>query len=73
MDEMIPRFCSGKMIRARVAPVSLRALRSWARQGFVRTAKLGESRQSPVLYCAADVLALLDQYADGRQPVRRRR
>jgi hypothetical protein len=72
MAESIPKFSTSKVIRDRLAPVSTKTLRAWARQGLVRMAKLGDSKQAPALYRTEDIAAVLDAYADGRQPTRRR-
>jgi len=69
----MPKYCPATQIRKLVAPVSRRALRDWARQGFVRIAKLGQSQQSPALYSVEDVLAVLEKLAQGGSPTRRRR
>jgi hypothetical protein len=72
-DEKITKYLPAKMIQQQVAPVATRKLRAWARQGLIRVAKLGGSKQSPALFRTEDVVAVLEAYAAGRRPSRRRR
>lgn len=69
----LARYSTVRVIREQIAPVSARTLRGWARQGLVRVAKLGNSRQAPALFRTEDVLAVLAAFSDGRHPVTRRR
>lgn len=68
MSSKLPRYASVAIIRREVAEFSRARLMEFARQGFVRTVKLGEARQTARLYNTEDVLGLLDRLATGRMP-----
>lgn len=70
-ETALPVFATARLIRQRLAPVPARRLRDWVRQGLVRCAKCGTARQSPALFRVADVAAVLDAFAAGRQPAMR--
>lgn len=67
----IPEYAPGNMIRRTLAGVSARRLRAWAERGYIRCAKLGDSRQAPALYNVEDVREVLDALAHGRRPRRK--
>lgn len=68
----LPRYAPARMIYEDVAPVPAKKLREWARQGRIGCSKCGPAKQAPALYKVDDVLTVLEAYADGRQPTRRR-
>ena len=53
--------------------VSKRTLAQWRRNGWIRTAKLGEAKSARTLYAAADVADVLDSIARGKEPGRPKR
>ena len=67
----LPRYAPASLIRRACAPVSGAWLRSLACQGFVRSVKLGDSRQAGRLYHVEDVVELLDRMAVGQRPRQR--
>jgi len=58
---------------AEVYGVSKRTLALWRRNGWIRTAKLGEAKSARTLYAAADIEDTLDSIARGKEPDRPKR
>ena len=73
MSDTTPKYLPATILKRTIAPISTRRIREWARQGYVRVAKMGKHQQSTVMYCTDDVIAVLEAYAAGRTPTRRRR
>ena len=66
-----PRYVPHGKVREWHA-VSKRSLMDWVSRGYVRSAKLGDSRQSARLFNLSDIGETLERIASGRLPRRRR-
>ena len=67
----LPRFAPARAIRASIAHLSPATLRNWHTAGWVRSLKLGGSKQAGRLFNVEDVLACLDRLASGHSPRQR--
>lgn len=69
----LPQYAPGRLIRERLVHVSNRKLREWAARGYVRSLKLGDSRQDSRLFCVPDIADLCERMSRGYAPRQKRR
>lgn len=63
----LPTYASRNKIHEEFG-VHEKILKSWSIKGYIRTAKLGDNRQSGRLYRVADVVEALEHLTVGKQP-----
>ena len=67
----LPQWADARAIEERVG-LRVARLYQWVRSGWVRKAKLGETRQAGALYCVDDIREALQRIAGGMAPRKKR-